>query len=348
MHCGRFITPPISRRDMLARCANGFGAVALAALLGEESSAGPIALASKPGVDPMAPRPTHFPAKAKNVIFLFMDGGPSQVDTFDPKPRLDREHGQPIKAKVQPTQFNDVGKVLKSPWAFKNRGESGIPVSDLFPHVGAHVDELAIVRSMVSNFSEHTAANYFMHTGNGLQGKPSHGAWVTYGLGSECRDLPGFVVLNGGLIPPGGVDCFGSGFLPASYQGSIFKAEGAPVANIRPTEGLARRPVTQARLMRRLDERRARAGRPPRPARGLDRQLRAGVQDADLRPRPDGPGGRVGRRPRSSMASTTSIARRGSSPASAWSPAGWSSAASGSSSSSAPTSATTAGTSTAT
>jgi hypothetical protein len=252
MHCQRFIAPPISRRDMLARCANGFGAVALAALLGDTGYGADGT--SKLDSDPMAPKRPHYPAKAKNVIFLFMDGGPSQVDTFDPKPRLDREHGQPIKAKVQPTQFNNVGKVLKSPWKFQNRGKSGIPVSDLFPNIGAHVDEMAIVRSMVSNFSEHTAANYFMHTGNGLQGKPSHGAWVTYGLGSECRDLPGFVVLNGGLIPPGGVDCFGSGFLPASFQGSIFKAEGAPIANIRPSEPIPDAQSRKLALMRRLDK----------------------------------------------------------------------------------------------
>ena len=191
MHCGRFQPRPMGRREMLGRCANGFGAVALSALLGDRAYGADVA--PRPGVDPMAPRPSHYPAKAKSVIFLFMDGGPSQVDTFDPKPRLDREHGLPIKARVQPTQFNNVGKVLKSPWKFRNRGESGIPVSDLFPEVGEHVDEMAVVRSMVSNFSEHTAANYFMHTGSGFQGKPSHGAWVTYGLGSECRDLPGFV-----------------------------------------------------------------------------------------------------------------------------------------------------------
>ncbi len=137
------------------------------------------------------------------MIFLFMDGGPSQVDTFDPKPRLDREHGQPIKVKTHPTQFNNVGNVLACPWKFRRYGESGIPVSDLFPRVGQCVDDMAIVRSMVSNFSEHTNANYFLHTGNGLQGRPSQGAWVTYGLGSECQDLPAFVVLNGGLIPPG-------------------------------------------------------------------------------------------------------------------------------------------------
>jgi hypothetical protein len=144
MHCQRFIGPPLSRREMLLRCANGFGAVALSGLMAEESRA---------SGDPLAPRPPHFKAKATSVIFLFMDGGPSQVDTFDPKPRLDREHGHPIKMKTPATQFNNVGNVLKSPWPFKNRGQSGIPVSDLFPHVAECVDDLAIIRSMVSNFS---------------------------------------------------------------------------------------------------------------------------------------------------------------------------------------------------
>jgi hypothetical protein len=241
MHCRRFMETPSTRREMLQRCANGFGAVALAAMLGEQSQAA--------DVDPLTPRPTHYRARAKSVIFLFNDGGPSQVDTFDPKPRLDREHGKPIQMKTPPTQFNNVGNVLKCPWKFRNYGQSGIPVSDLFPNVARHVDDLAIVRSMVSNFSEHTAANYFMHTGSGLQGRPSHGAWVTYGLGSECRNLPGFVVLNSGLIPPGGADCFTNGFLPASYQGSVFKAGDTPVANIKPSDGQA----AKLDLLRRLD-----------------------------------------------------------------------------------------------
>lgn len=215
---------------MLFRCANGFGAVALAALLNDESRGAEISTRQ----DPLLPKPPHFKAKAKSVIFLFMDGGPSQVDTFDPKPRLDREHGNPIKMKVPATQFNNVGNVLKCPWTFKQRGQSGIPVSDLFPHVAKCVDDLAIIRSMTSNFSEHTAANYFMHTGSGLQGRPSHGSWVSYGLGTECRDLPSFVVLNSGLIPPGGADCFNNGFLPASFQGSVFKAGPSPLANIEP------------------------------------------------------------------------------------------------------------------
>ena len=166
-----------------------------------------------------------------------MDGGPSQVDTFDPKPRLDRDHGKPIPLKTPLTQFNDVGNVLKSPWKFRQYGQSGLPVSDLFPCVAECVDDLAIVRSMVSNFSEHTAANYFLHTGSGLQGRPSHGAWVTYGLGSESQNLPGFVILSSGMVPPGGVDCFTSGFLPATFQGSVFKTGKSAVANLDPAPG---------------------------------------------------------------------------------------------------------------
>jgi len=124
--------------------------------------------------------------------------------------------------KVEPTQFNNIGRVLKSPWKFKRYGESGLPVSDLFPTIGRHcADDLCVIRSMVSLFSEHTNANFFVHTGSGLQGRPAHGAWVSYGLGSECQNLPGYIVLNGGLIPSGGLDNFGSGFLPAAFQGDF-------------------------------------------------------------------------------------------------------------------------------
>jgi hypothetical protein len=182
-----------------------------------------------------------------------MDGGPSQVDTFDPKPRLEREHGQPIKVKTHPTQFNNVGNVLACPWKFRKYGESGIPVSDLFPNVARRVDDLAIIRSMVSSFSEHTSANYFLHTGSGLQGRPSHGAWITYGLGSGSQELPGFVVLNGGLIPPGGMDCFSSGFLAASFQGSLFKPTTPPLANIQPSSSASRQ-NRKLDLLRELDQ----------------------------------------------------------------------------------------------
>jgi hypothetical protein len=243
MHCRRFFQP-LSRREMLAHCANGFGVVALAGLLYDSGR-------SQPG--PMSPRQPHFPAKARSVIFLYMDGGPSQMDTFDPKPRLDREHGQPPRFRVEPTQFNNNGNVLKSPWHFRRYGQSGIPVSDLFPFTARHVDDMAIVRSVVSNFSEHTNANYFLHTGNGQQGRPSMGAWVTYGLGSECANLPGFVVLDSGQIPPGGLDCFGSGFLPATFQGSLFRVGGEPVADLRPA-GNAQTQARKLDLLRRLDQ----------------------------------------------------------------------------------------------
>jgi hypothetical protein len=260
MHCRRYVPPPLNRRELLVQCAGGFGALALAALLREPSFGA--AMGDAPAEpadggarsDPLAPRPGHFPPKARSVIFLYMDGGPSQVDTFDPKPRLDREHGQPIKVKTHPTQFNNVGNVLRCPWPFRRYGESGIPVSDLFPHVGRCVDDLAVIRSVVSSFSEHTNANYFLHTGSGLQGRPSHGAWITYGLGSESEELPGFVVLNGGLIPPGGMDCFSSGFLPASFQGSLFRPQSPPLANI----DLAAAPLAAQRrkldLIRTLDQ----------------------------------------------------------------------------------------------
>ena len=165
-----------------------------------------------------------------------MDGGPSQVDTFDYKPLLAKYHGQDPHSvfKVEPTQFNNVGKVMASPWQFKQYGQSGIWVSDLLPHLSGCVDDMAIVKSMVSKFPEHTSANYFLHTGSGIQGRPSMGAWASYGLGSLNRNLPGFIVLNGGLIPPGGLDNFNSGFLPAAYQGSVFRPSNPPVANIEP------------------------------------------------------------------------------------------------------------------
>lgn len=248
----------LSRREMLGRCASGFGAVALAALAHDPAYADAVPAAASrdsnlgAGVAGHGP---HHRATAKNVIFLYMDGGPSQVDTFDPKPLLDKYNGQDPGAffKVEATQFNNNGKVLASPWKFQPHGEAGIPISELFPYIAASADELAVIRSMVSEFPEHTFANYFLHTGSGLQGRPSMGAWVNYGLGSECKNLPGFVVINGGLIPPGGLDCFGSGFLPASYQGSVFKPSGSAVANILPGDGNSVRQAGKLALMRQLD-----------------------------------------------------------------------------------------------
>ena len=237
---------PMSRREMLGRCATGFGAVALSSLLADP--------AYGKAKSPFAPRKPHHDAKAKSVIFLYMDGGVSQVDSFDYKPRLEKDNGKPFSAKINPTQFDNIGKTLKSPWNFKQYGQSGLNVSDLFPHVGEMADELCVVRSMTSKFSEHNSANFFLHTGFGVQGRPSMGAWMSYGLGSEATDLPGFVVLNGGLIPSGGWDNFGNGFLPASHQATVFKTGKEPLADIRPRE--SRPGVQQAKLglLNRLDQ----------------------------------------------------------------------------------------------
>lgn len=258
MHCKNFRAMPSTRRELLTTAASGFGAVALAALLGEEARAASRVDVKPNGqnpssVDPLAPKAPHFKAKATSVIFLFMDGGVSQVDSFDPKPRLAKENGQPFKGPIQATQFNNIGTVLKSPWDFKPYGKSGIPVSDLFPNVGQCVDDLTIIRSMVSEHPEHTNANFFMHSGLGMQGRPSMGAWTTYGLGSACRNLPGFVVLNSGMIPPGGLDCFTNGFLPATFQGSLFREGANPVSNLDRTEPTVQAQQAKIALMRQLD-----------------------------------------------------------------------------------------------
>src|SRR6516165_10853309 len=247
----RFMAPP-SRREMLLRCANGFGAVALAAMLAEDgAAAGPREREAASGRGPVR----HHRAAANSVIFLYMDGGPSQVDTFDYKPLLEKYHGKDPHSvfKVEPTQFDNVGKVMASPWKFRQYGQSGLWVSDLFPHVAECVDELCVIHSMVSKFPEHTSANYFLHTGSGVQGRPSMGAWSSYGLGSENRNLPGFIVLNGGLIPVGGLDNFNSGFLPAAYQGSVFRAANPPVANINRLEPSDRLQRNKLDLLRQLD-----------------------------------------------------------------------------------------------
>ncbi len=238
-----------TRRDMLRRCATGFGAIALGALWAEDG------VGASSTTRPVLDSP-HRQPRARNVIFLYMDGGPSQVDTFDYKPLLEKHHGKDPHSliTVEPTQFNNVGKVMASPWKFRQHGQSGIWVSELFPNIAGCVDELCVVRSMVSNFPEHTSANYFLHTGNGAQGRPSMGAWFSYGLGSENRDLPGFIVLNGGLVPPGGLDNFNSGFLPAAYQGSVFRPSDPPLANIKRLETTEEQQRAKLDLLKQLDQ----------------------------------------------------------------------------------------------
>ncbi len=237
----------MSRRQMLREASLGFGSIALTALLAEKSWAG------STGTIRDAVNPSHHRPKARNVIFLYMDGGVSHVDSFDPKPRLRRENGQRFAMKMEPTQFEDNGAVLGNLWDFKKYGQSGLPVSDLFPFIGGRADDLCVIRSMVSNFSEHNAANYFLHCGGGMAGRPSMGAWATYGLGSENRDLPGYVVLDGGLIPSGGVDCFAAGFLPANFQASLLRNQSPALANVQPMEAHARWQQNKLAALRTLD-----------------------------------------------------------------------------------------------
>jgi len=229
--------PFITRRDLLQQASLGFGSLALASLYGV------------PGIP-------HYRPRAKNVIFLFMEGGVSQVDSFDYKPMLAKHHGEdPHKAigKIEATQFGKVGKVMKSPWAFKQRGKCGAWISELFPHMAELADELAIIRSMTANFPEHTSACYYLHNGLGLQGRPSMGAWATYGLGSENENLPGYVVLNGGQIPSGGLDNFSNGFLPATYRGNLLNVIGTPLANVKPNEKSDRAQEIKRRLVQQLN-----------------------------------------------------------------------------------------------
>lgn len=246
------IRPGFSRRALLQGFAGGFASLAFSALAGPNRRP---AGAGRP--NPLAPRLPQVSPRVRSIIFLYMDGGVSQVDSFDYKPLLERHHGEdPHTAigKLEKTQFANIGKVMKSPWKFSRRGQSGLWVSDLFPHLAVEADQLCVIKSMTSKFPEHTSANYFLHTGTGLQGRPSLGAWATYGLGSENQNVPGFVLLNGGLIPSGGMDNFGNGFLPATYQASVFESKDPPLANIRATEKSPRMQALKTFLIRDLDE----------------------------------------------------------------------------------------------
>ncbi len=215
----------LSRREVLTRCSTGFGLMALQGMVGL----------------PQLTAKSHLKPKAKSVIFCYMSGGASHIDTFDPKPELKKYAGKPMPVKIERTQFNKNGNVFASPFEFKKSGESGIPVSSIFPKVAEMADELAVVRSMTSKVSEHAQGNYAFHTGFPFMGHPSAGAWVSYGLGSANENLPSFVVLHSGgsVAPHGGVGLYGNGYLPADNQGSILQVDKPePVRNIKPREAL--------------------------------------------------------------------------------------------------------------
>ena len=217
--CPGCLGAPLTRRRMLSLSANGFGLTALSALMAEDAYAG---LVPTP--------PTHFQPKVKNVILCFMPGGVSHMDTFDPKPKLNELHGQ--------LSGDGIRTYQGCPWTFKKYGKAGIAVSELFPHIATLVDDLAIVRSMVSNFPLHPRGNILFHTGRNVGGYPSLGSWITYALGSENKNLPGYVLLHpeATSIPPGGLENFSNGFLPATHQALPVKAEGTPIENLVPSD----------------------------------------------------------------------------------------------------------------
>lgn len=223
-------SPILCRRAMLQRSAGGFGFLAFQGMMAAEQAR---AAAS----NPLAARQTHFPAKAKRVVFLFMKGGPSHVDTFDPKPLLQRDDGKPYPFKQPRVQFAETGKLLKSPWKFKQHGQSGLPVSELFPNVATCIDELCILRSVHGTNPAHGGALLKLHTGSDTQVRPSMGSWVIYGLGTENENLPGFITICPTLAH-GGVNNWGAAFLPAYCQGTpignaSIPAEKALVRHIR-------------------------------------------------------------------------------------------------------------------
>jgi hypothetical protein len=206
---------------MLRLMGNGFGTLALAGMLAEQCAA-------DSSSNPLAVKPSHFKPRAKRVIFLFMPGGPSQVDTFDPKPRLTKDNGKPAPK----LYLNQQRNLLASPWKFQKHGRSGLEVSELFPRVGSCIDDLCVVRSMTADDVNHPGGCLQMNTGERVSSRPSMGAWVTYGLGSENQNLPGFIAIGPGPIIEGARQ-YGAAFLPAAYQGTFVSDIANPIRNLR-------------------------------------------------------------------------------------------------------------------
>lgn len=238
----------MTRRQLLVRCTSGMGMIALASLLKGGTGGVEGVLGSGGGQPPegtkiaRGTRGVHFAPKVKRVVYLHMAGAPSQLDLFDRKPLLDELDGKPCPAEVIAGEkfafTRGTPKVLRSPFAFKKYGQSGMEISELLPHTAAIADDLTLIRSMRTDHFNHAPAQLFVQTGSQLVGRPSMGSWVTYGLGSENADLPGFVVLTSGGNPDGGASLWGSGFLPTKYQGVPLRSAGDPVLYVNNPPGM--------------------------------------------------------------------------------------------------------------
>ncbi len=245
--------PCFSRRDFLARCGLGMGTLGLIQLLGQTGAL----LGSHPDpTHPLAPRPPHFPGRARRVIHFFLNGGPSHVDTFDPKSLLARYDGQPLPTDNLRTE-RKTGAAMASPFAFQPHGQSGLPVSDLFPHLAAHADDLCVIRSMQANLPNHEPSLMLMNCGDQVMSRPSVGSWVTYGLGTENQNLPGFIAMCPGGYPIKGTDNWQSGFLPGVYQGTYIDSQhrslDALLENIRSPHADPQLQRQQLDLLQRLN-----------------------------------------------------------------------------------------------
>jgi len=236
----------LTRRHFFQDCGVGIGKIALASLLTKSvtaAAATPVAQDNSQAIiNPLAPKPGHHAARAKNVIFMFMAGGPSHCDLLDYKPALEKHSGQsPPEHLVKELRLafaQQNAKLLAPQYAFKKCGQSGAEISDVLPHLREVADDITIIRSLNANHFNHAPAQIFVNTGSPMPGRPSMGAWVTYGLGSESDDLPGFVVLSSGGGTSGGVANFNSGFLPTLYSGVPFRGKGQPIVNVANPPGV--------------------------------------------------------------------------------------------------------------
>jgi hypothetical protein len=268
------IQPPISRREMLARSGVGFGMLGLAGVMAAEGALAPEAQAASGA---LAPRGAHFPGKARQVVHLFMNGGPSQVDTFDPKPMLDKHHGQPLPASLRTER--KTGAAMRSPFAFARYGSSGIEVSELFAKTARHVDDMCVIRSMVAEVPNHEPSLMLMNCGDGRLPRPSFGSWVTYGLGTENQNLPGFIAMCPGGYPIVATQNWRASFLPGAYQGTYIDTKHTEleklVENIRNHSTPLDEQRRQLDLVQRLNARHL-------AARAADPALEARIQSFEL------------------------------------------------------------------
>lgn len=262
----------ISRREALLRSGTGFGSLAIADLMANESKA------EVEKTDPLAPKKSHYPSKAKHVVHLFMNGGPSHVDTFDPKPMLDKYHGKPLPETNLRTE-RKTGAAMRSPFKFKKHGQSGIEVSELFENTAMHIDDMCIIRSMYADVPNHEPSLMLMNCGDGRLPRPSFGSWVTYGLGSENKNLPGFVVMCPGGYPIVTTQNWRSSFLPGVFQGTYLDTKNSDpeklVAFIRNSEMPIARQRKQLDLVQFLNDQNL-------ASRNFDPQLESRIRSFEL------------------------------------------------------------------